>query len=158
MEITIDQRGIEAVLRQLDPKHGYEIIMRWYDAGTRLVRDEMRSRATSKRVAARVTIKLDSLRPPRWARIRSKSPLAHLLEGGTGALGASGFKHVARHWPSTQGIMRQTGLPQAEAFLVARAIGLRGGNRAQPFVQPTYLAVRGRVERMAEDAAREVLR
>jgi len=157
MEITIDARGIEAAAKELDPKRAYEVLMRWYATATVYVRDEMRARAPSS-LKSKVIIKLDTLRPPNWARIRAKSRLAHLIEGGTGRLGAPGFKHVARHWPSTPGIMRATGLPKAEAFLVARSIGLRGGNPARPFVQPTYVAVKGRVEQMAEQAVKDVIR
>jgi hypothetical protein len=101
---------------------------------------------------------MDTVRPPRWARIGVKSPLTWLIEGGTGALGDPSFRHVARHWPSTAGIMAATGLPEPQAFLVARAIGLRGGNRPRPFVQPTYEATKNVVAQMARDAVAEVLR
>jgi hypothetical protein len=82
-------------------------------------------------------------------RIYVRSGLAHLVEGGTGSQGAAGFSHAARHWPSTEGIMRATGLPRPEAFLVARAIGTRGGNPPRPFIRPTYEATKGQLGAMA---------
>jgi len=157
MDIIVEATGIEAALKAVAPQKAYEILTRWYATATVYVRDEMRARAPSS-LKSTVKIKLDTLRPPRWAVIRARSRLTHLIEGGTGRQGASGFKHVARHWPSTLGIMQTTGLPQAEAFLVARTIGLRGGNPARPFVRPTYVAVKGHVEQLAQQAAQEAIR
>jgi hypothetical protein len=54
--------------------------------------------------------------------------------------------------------MAATGLPEPQAFLVARAIGLRGGNRPQPFIAPTYRATQGHVTAMMEEITTEVLR
>ena len=153
LDITIEASGIETALKRLDPQNVDRALIIWYDRGTRYVRNELRSRAKG-RLKNKTAIKTDGLKPPRWARVYVKSPLARLLEGGTGR-----FSNSIRgdHWPSTPGIMRATGLPQPEAFLVARAIGERGGNPAQPFIRPTYMAVKGPLVRLAEDVVKEVL-
>ena len=163
MDIIVEATGIEAALKAVAPQKAYEILTVWYATASVYVRDEMRARAPSS-LKSTVKIKLDTLRPPRWAVIRARSRLTHLIEGGTGRQGAPGFKHVPRHWPAVgnqpgkPGIMQMTGLPQAEAFLVARTIGLRGGNPARPFVRPTYVAVKGHVEQLAQQAAQEAIR
>jgi len=129
----------------------------WFDRASKVVRDELKARAPGS-LKNKVYIRMDTLRPPRWARISVKSPLGWLIEGGTGSQGDPTFRHVSRHWPSTSGIMAATGLPEPRAFLVARAIGLRGGNPPRPFVRPTYEATRGRVEQMINEITAEVLR
>ena len=156
MEIRIEASGLEGAERALRPEQVYTAMMLWYERGTRLVADELRSRAPA-RLRGKVYIRVDTLRPPRWARIGVKSGLARLIEGGTGALGDPSFRHVSRHWPSTEGITQTTGLPRPQAFLVARSIGLRGGNPPRPFIQPTWRAVAGRVEQLAEQVVAEVL-
>lgn len=152
MQIKIDAVGIDTALKQLDPQHAQAALIRWYDTATKYVKQELRARAPAT-LKGKVRSMTDGFTPPRWARIYVKSPLAHLIEGGTGRLGAGGFNHVGTHWPSTEGIMRATGLPKPQAFAVARSIGLRGGNPARPFIEPTYMAVNGHVEQLAEAAA-----
>lgn len=156
MQITVDTTGIEEAVKLLDPKQADEIMIRWYDRSIKYVKAELRNRAPAT-LKTKVRSMTDGLTPPKWARIYVKSGLAHLLEGGTGRQGVAGFTHVGTHWPSTAGIMRTTGLPKPQAFVVARSIGLRGGNPPQPFVQPTYLAVKGHVEQLAVQAVNEVM-
>ena len=151
MQIKIDTTGMDAAVKQLDPQHAQAALIRWYDTAIKYVKQELRARAPAT-LKSKVRSMTDGLTPPKWARIYVKSPLAHLLEGGTGRLGVGGFNHVARHWPSTTGIMRATGLPKPQAFAVARAIGLRGGNPARPFIEPTYDAVKSHVEQLGEVA------
>lgn len=151
MQIKINEFGIDAALKQLDPRHAQAAMIRWYDMAIKYVKQELRSRAPAT-LKGKVRSMTDGLTPPKWARVYVKSPLAHLIEGGTGRLGAGGFNHVGTHWPSTTGIMRATGLPKPQAFAVARSIGLRGGNPARPFVEPTYMSVKGHVEQLAEVA------
>jgi len=160
MQISVEATGIEQAVRDLDPKRADLVLIKWFDGSTQYVKRELSNRAP-KRLQRWVRIMTDRLTPPHWARVYVKSPLAHLIEGGTGPLGAAGFKHSGRFFPRVTGqygIMQTMGLPQAEAFLVARAIALRGGNPARPFIQPTFLAVQGRLVQMAEEAAREVWR
>ena len=156
LSIVVSASGIEEVLRRLDPKNADRALIIWYERGTQYVRDELRNRAPS-RLRGKVTIRTDGLTPPQWARVKVKGPLAHLIEGGTGTQGAPGFNHREHH-PSVEGIIRQTGLPRPEAFLVARAIGARGGNPPKPFIQPTFLVVQQPLVRMAEVIVDEVLR
>jgi hypothetical protein len=152
MRINVDATGINIALDALDPQHGQAAMIRWYDMAIKYVKQELRARAPAT-LKGKVRSMTDGFTPPRWARIYVKSPLAHLIEGGTGRLGAGGFNHVGTHWPSTEGIMRATGLPKPQAFAVARSIGLRGGNPARPFIEPTYMTVKGHVEQLAEAAA-----
>jgi|GEM_PF-5471441 hypothetical protein len=152
MQIKIDMTGMDAAVKQLDPQHAQAALIRWYDTAIKYVKQELRAQAPNT-LKSKVRSMTDGLTPPRWARIYVKSPLAHLIEGGTGRPGAGGFNHVATHWPSTEGIMRATGLPKPQAFAVARSIGLRGGNPPRPFIEPTYFAVKGHVEQLGEVAA-----
>jgi hypothetical protein len=155
MQITIDVEGIEKVAALLAPQQSQAVLIRWYELAIPYVKAEMRARAPVT-LKAKVRSMTDGLLPPKWARIYIKSPLAHLIEGGTGRQGAGDFRHAARHWPSTEGIMRATGLPKPQAFAVAKTIGERGGNPPRPFVTPMYLAVRGHVQKLAEQAVKEV--
>lgn len=157
MEIRLTTTGLENALKQLDPRQTYTMLNMWFDRASRLVRDELKARAPGS-LKTKVYIRMDTLRPPRWARISVKSPIMWLIEGGTGSQGDPKFRHVARHWPSTSGIMAATGLPEPRAFLVARAIGLRGGNPPRPFIQPTYEATKAQVEALAGQIVTEVLR
>jgi hypothetical protein len=157
LEIRLDATGLDEALRQLNPQQAYTALNLWFDRASKLVRDELKERAPGS-LKSKVYIRLDTLRPPRWARISVKSPLTWLIEGGTGSQGNPAFRHVARHWPSTSGIMTATGLPEPQAFLVARAIGLRGGNKPRPFIAPTYEATKSQVEAMAGQIVAEVLR
>ena len=154
MKITVDAIGLESALKQLDPKHAQAALIAWYDASIKYVRQALRARAPAS-LKGKVRYMTDGFVPPRWARVYVKSPLAHLIEGGTGRLGSGGFNHVSRHWPSTEGIMRATGLPKPQAFAVARAIGLRGGNQARPFIEPTAFAVKGHVEQLGEEVVKK---
>lgn len=156
LNITLEGSVAEA-LKACDPKQAYEIIELWYLRVMPYVKGALQARTTS-RLKGKVRIMYDGYKPHQWARVYVKSPLAHLLEGGTGSKGVAPFQHVGRHWPSTAGIMRQTGLPKPQAFLVARSIGLRGGNPARPFIGPTARAIRPRAEQMADAAARDVLK
>jgi len=157
--LQIDITGYERSLAAVDPKNVYIILNTWYQRATNYVRDQLRMRAPT-RLKRKVYIKMDTVRPPRWARIGVKSPLTWLIEGGTGSAGDPSFNHVNRHWPAIDGsggLMEEMGLPRPEAFLVARSIGLRGGNPAKPFIQPTFQAVNGTVTQMMETIAQEVL-
>lgn len=151
MQIKLDTTGMDAAVKQLDPEHAQAAMIRWYDTAIKYVKQELRTRAPMT-LKSKVRSMTDGLTPPKWARVYVKSPLAHLIEGGTGRLGAGGFNHVSTHWPSTTGIMRATGLPKPQAFAVARSIGLRGGNQARPFIEPTYDAVKSHVEQLGEVA------
>ncbi len=155
LKFTIDA-DFEPALRALDPQQVYVVLNRWYAEGSKLAASEVRARA-KPRLKSKVYVLFDSLRPPRWARIGVRAKLATVLEAGTGRLGDPAFSHVARHWPSTEAIMAATGLPKPQAFLVARAVGMRGGNPAQPFIRPAWQAIHGRVEGLMESIAREVL-
>ena len=156
MDITIDATGITEALAAVDPRKAYEIIELWYLRSTDYAKRELQGRSPA-RLRSKARVLFDSYKPHRWARVFVKSSLAHILEGGTGAKGVPPFKHVSTHWPSTTGIMRAMGLPKPEAFLVARAIGLRGGNPPKPFLQPTWDVVAPRIAQMAEEAAAEVV-
>ena len=156
VSLVINIHHFEASLKACNPQQVYTILNTWYDRATTIMANELRSRAKG-RLKSKVYINMDKLRPPRWARIGVKHPLARIIEGGTGRLGDPAFNHMPNHWPSTLGIMEATGLPKGRAFLVARAIGLRGGNPAQPFIRPTYEAKRGEVERLMDVIAEEVL-
>jgi len=157
VEITIDTSGLDAASKQLDPKNVYTALTQWYKTSTVYVRDGMRARVKS-RIKGKVKIRTDGFLPPRWARVRVYSPLGHILEGGTGRLGAPGFNHSSRHFPRVTGdggLMQTMGLPKAEAFAVAKSISERGGNRAQPFVHATYIATKAHVEHLAEEALKK---
>jgi len=157
LEIRLDATGMEEALRQCNPQQVYTVLNLWFDRASRLVRDELRARAPGS-LSKKTYIRMDTLRPPRWARISVKSPMTWLIEGGTGAQGDPAFRHVSRHWPSTSGIMQATGLPEPQAFLVARSIGLRGGNPPRPFIRPTYEATKGQVAAMMGQIVAEVMR
>lgn len=157
VRLVVSTAGMDEALKALDPQQVYVILNTWYDRATRLVAGELRNRAKPS-LKSKVYINMDTLRPPRWARIGVKSRIARLLEGGTGKLGDVDGKHIAQHWPSTTGIMRETGLPERQAFLVARSIGLRGGNPPQPFIRPTWEATHVRIEAMMGQIAVEVLK
>jgi hypothetical protein len=155
-EIRLDTTGLDAALKQLDSRQVYVALNLWFKRGAEYVQGELKARAPGQ-LSKKTYIRYDTMRPPRWARISVKSPLAWLIEGGTGSVGDPAFKHVARHWPSTPGIMTATGLPAPQAFLVARAIGLRGGNPPRPFIKPTYDATKARLEQMALEAVAAAL-
>ena len=155
MQITIGAYGWDEAARQLSPKQAQTALILWFDRGTKYTKSQLRAMAP-QRLKGKVRSMTDGLIPPKWARIFVKSPLAHLIEGGTGSMGAAGFNHVPRHWPSTEGIIEQTGLPRSQAYAMARAIGMRGGNPARPFVQPTFEMVHGRLNQMAQDVLKEV--
>lgn len=157
MNITVESTGIEAALAQMDPKRAEVALLLWYDRGTSYVKGELRSRAPA-RLRSKVKIITDGYKPPHWARVFVKSPLAHLIEGGTGRLGAAGFKHNTDFFPSVTGIMRSTGLEKPQAFLVARAIAEQGGTRPRPFIKPTFEATKGRLAQMAAEALDEAFR
>lgn len=158
MNVSVTATGIEDVLKQLDPKQSQYVLIRWFETATRYVKQELRSR-TPSRIKDKVRSMNDGMIPPRWARIFVKSPLAHLLEGGTGTQGVAPFNHASEVFPAIDGqwgIMVATGLPRPQAFAVARTIAKRGGNPPQPFIQPTFAAVEGPVVQLAERAANEV--
>jgi hypothetical protein len=157
LEIRLDVTGLEAALQQCNPQQVYTVLNLWFDRASKLIQAELKARAPGS-LSKKTYIRMDTLRPPRWARISVKSPLGWLIEGGTGSQGDPSFRHVSRHWPSTSGIMQATGLPEPQAFLVARAIGLRGGNKPRPFIAPTYAATQGQVEALAAQIVAEVLR
>ena len=157
MSVVVTGSGFAEALQQLDPKNVDRALINWYDRGTRLVRDEMRARA-KRRVAAKVKIITDRYTPPRWARIYSTHPVARLLEGGTGPAGDPAFKHKPKHFPNPDKLAKETGLSAPEAFLVARAIANRGGNKAQPFVKPTFAAVQQPLLRLMEQCVTEALK
>jgi hypothetical protein len=156
MEIIIDADGLDDVAKVLDPKVVEVALILWYDRATQHAQTTLKSNAPT-RFKGKVRVITDGLRPPHWARIYVKSGLAHLIEGGTGSQGSGGgFRHkVPLPFPSVTGIMRQTGLPKPEAFLVARAIFQRGGNTAKPFIRPTYDAIQDRIEQMASEAVED---
>jgi hypothetical protein len=156
MDIIIAAEGLDDVAKVLDPKVVEVALILWYDRATTLAQSTLKSNAPT-RLQGKIKIMTDGQRPPHWARIYVKSGLAHLLEGGTGSQGSGGgFQHKAPlPFPSVTGIMKQTGLPQPEAFLVARAIFQRGGNKAKPFIRPTYEAIQDRVEQMAGEAVED---
>jgi hypothetical protein len=161
MEIQVDAEGLEAAQKALDPKQVEVALLLWYARGLSYVKGELRSRSKPS-LRPYVTSMTDGLHPPHWARVyvkgTRKGRLAHLLEGGTGTQGAGGFSHASWKFPSVTGVMRQTGLPQPEAFLVARAIFRRGGNPPQPFIRPTFEATQGRVTQLAVEAVEDALK
>lgn len=160
MEISVQAVGLEAAEKQLDPKHMYTALVTWYDRATKYMKQELEGRAPG-RLKGKVIIKMDAYRPPRWARVRVKGSLAHLIEGGTGTQGAAGFNHAGAHWPRVNGksgIQNAMGVSRADAFAIAKAIGNRGGNPAKPFIQPTFVAVKPHVEQLAVQCIEDALK
>lgn len=159
LRIDVDERGLNAVIKQLAPQQASEVMIRWYDRAIKFVVAELRARAPA-RLKGKVRHMTDGLIPPRWARVFVKSPLAHLLEGGTGRLGVAPFNHASQQFPAIDGewgLMKAMGISRPQAFVIARSIAMRGGNPPRPFIGPTAQAVKTRVERMAEQIADEVL-
>lgn len=160
MEVTIDVRGLEEAYKITDPVNVYNILMKWYQSSTVYIKDELKSR-TPQSGKGKVRVRFDAYRPPRWARVRVYTPLAHIWEGGTGRQGAAGFNHNTSFFPNVdQGqwsIARTMGLPKAEAFLVARSIARRGGNPPKPFIYATYLATKNYVENLMDRVIKDVL-
>jgi len=160
MEIRITATGFEAAAKELDRRHVDAAMIKWFDRGTKYVRSALQQRAPA-RLKGRVRILTDGYLPPGWARIYVKRPLAHLIVGGTGALGGGGFKHRGRYFPRVTGdwgIMETMGLSRPQAFLVARAIFERGGTAPRPFIRPAWEATHSRVEQMAGEAVEEAFR
>jgi hypothetical protein len=160
MEIRVEATGMEEAMKAFDPRQVFIARTLWFDRGTKYVRSALQQRAPA-RLKRKVRILTDGLQPPRWARIYVKSPLAHLIEGGTGTRGGGGFKHSGRYFPRVTGqwgIMETMGLSRPEAFLVARAIFERGGTAPRPFIRPTWEATHSRVEQMAIEAVEEAFR
>lgn len=160
MEINVSATGLDEATKALAPKRTYTVMVKWYDKATKYISGELRQAAPA-RLKGKVIVKIDAYRPPRWARVRVKSPLAHLIEGGTGRLGAPGFNHTSRYFPAISGqygLMQTMSLPKAQAFAVAKTISERGGNPAQPFIQPTGVKIEGPVIQMARDILDEEFR
>jgi len=157
MEITVTTSGIDEALKRLDPKQAEIALILWYERGSKLVQSEVRSRAKPS-LRGKVSVLTDGRRPPQWARVYVKSPIAHLLEGGTGKLGSPDFNHNEGYFPSWTGIAKQMGVGPKSAFVIARFIYERGGNRPQPFVKPAFNAVRNNLVKIAQDAADEAFK
>ena len=162
MQITVEESGLEAVMRGLGPEQVGRAMTIGMERGSQFVAAELRRRVWRGRhktvwppMSGRVVIRMDRYQPPRWATVRVKGKLAHLIEGGTGALGIGPFSHAGSFFPNIEGIMRNTGLEKPEAFLIARAISLRGGNPPHPMIVPTWDATHSRVEQMADEAVDE---
>ena len=157
MEITIDTTGLDAAAKQLDPKNVFIALTQWYNEATVYIKNDMKSRV-KRSIRGKVRIRTDGFKPPKWARVKVYSPLAHIMEGGTGTQGVAGFNHASRHFPNVTGpygLMKTMGLPKAQAFAVAKSISERGGNPAQPFKHATYLATKAHVEQLADEALRK---
>jgi hypothetical protein len=99
LEIRLDVTGLEAALQQCNPQQVYTVVVTWFDRASKLIQAELKARAPGS-LSKKTYIRMDTLRPPRWARISVKSPLTWLIEGGTGSQGDPSFRHVSRHWPS----------------------------------------------------------
>jgi len=160
LEIRREATGVAETLKRLDPQRVGRAQLRWFREGTELARRELRARAP-RIVAAKIKIKMDPMVPPGWALVGSTHPLALVFEAGTGARGAPGFRHKAKHFPRVTGrggLMETTGLPRARAFAVAQAIADAGGLAPRPFVAPTAEAVRPQLIGLAERIVAEELK
>lgn len=160
LDIRVDERGIADELKRLSPQQMYTVWTRFFNEGPNYVKEQLRARAPQI-VRSRVKVKRDPMQPPQWALVGSTHPLAHFFEGGTGALGDPEFKHRGRFFPNVTGrfgVQEATGLPKAQAFLIARRIYQQGGVAPRPYVKPTMDAVRGQVLAIARRIVDEVLK
>ena len=159
LQITIDEKGLDLIAKQADPKQVYTIMMTWYDRASQIMARELRAR-TPSRLRGKVRIKMDKLRPPRWCRIDVRSGLAHVIEGGTGTMGDPAFHHRPRHfppWTGEGGLMETMGLSKPAAFAVALSIFKRGGNPPRPFVRPAFQAGLPQVQALMGTIIKEVM-
>jgi len=75
------------------------------------------------------------------ATIGSHLPQARYMEYGTGRRGDPEVSHKSEHWPPWRALepwARRHGFPPGGGFLVARAIGLRGGLEPRRFLRGAW--------------------
>jgi hypothetical protein len=82
-----------------------------------------------------ITSERDDARLPRWSRVGTNLPYAPAMEGGTGLLADLPGGTGTRHWPPTAGVAPWARAHGMAPFLVARAIGRRGGLRPRRFLR-----------------------
>jgi len=74
-------------------------------------------------------------------KIGSDEEHAHYMEYGTGRMGDPEVTHKSEHWPPWRALepwARRHGFPPGGGYLVARAIGLRGGLRPRRFLRGAW--------------------
>lgn len=103
-----------------------------------------------------MTSERDSAGFPVWARVGSNSKTVRWGEFGTGLLSEDPESSKKRHWPPASALEPWATAHGLDAFLVARAIGRRGGLKPRRFLRNAVDASEARIPGWLAQAARQM--
>lgn len=155
VQIKID--GLEEILKKATPKILEKPMHNFFDRATIHIQGLGRRKAPvdTGRLRASIAQKVDPKPLPLWGEVGSNVFYAPYVEFGTGTMSDQGSR--ARHWPPSdalEGWAMRHGFPNA--FLVARAIGRRGGLKARKFLRGAVEESRSKLQELLNIAAREI--
>lgn len=155
-QMKIEIEGLEEALRDLSPELYRKPLRNFFERSAATVSNGAKSRAPvdTGRLRSSLTYQVGDER----AVVGSNVHYAPYIEYGTGRLGDPAVPHKSGHWPPPAALDVWAGRHGfASGYIVARAIGLRGGLEPRKFLrgalEDSMSAIKGFVDKLSEDIA-----
>jgi len=158
MASVVEVRGLEEVLARLRPTLWRKPLKRFLTRSAIAIENAYRDRVTEDTGRARASITHEV--HDDWARVGSNVEYLANLESGTGLLAEGQPAKGGRHWPPASALdrwARRHGFPEeGGGYLVARAIGRRGGLKPRWWLRDAVRFTMGEIRNFAMRMAREI--
>ena len=157
--MTFQILGGNRITRKLSGEIMHQPMRRFFTKAAIAVQSGAKERAPvdTGRLRSSLTFEVDSRPLPLWAKVGSNVSYAPFMEYGTGLVTDGKGGGNKRHWPPSGALdlwARRHGI--ASGFLVARAIGRRGGLKPRRFLRGSFEANRGTIKGYLKQAESEI--
>lgn len=160
MSITskLNRADVKRLTQKLGPALTTKPLQRFFKRVSIVVQTRARQNApvNTGRLRASIAYEVDTSSPPEYAKVGTNVFYAPYMEYGTGLLAHKGPKKA--HWPPSGALdtwARRHGI--LSGFLVARAIGRRGGLKPRLYLTTALEDSRGDIRSELHDTGREML-
>ena len=164
-QAKLELDGLDRLLGSLDPRFTTEPIRRLLKKLASAAEADAKKSApvNTGRLRASITTSIDSTgRPPLWAKVGSNVFYAPYMEYGTGLLAEGSPAKGGRHYPPASALQLWASrvvpeLGDAGGFLIARAIGRRGGLKPRYYMRAGLEAAEKRAAGLIQLAEKEIV-
>jgi len=160
--LTIEIRGLDRIQRKLGDARFLQRPMRtFFDKSAIAVERRAKQNAPidTGRLRSSITHQVDKAPLPMWAKVGTDVFYGPYQEFGTGLLAEGVGGKGGRHWPPSAALdlwARRHGIPSG--YLVARAIGLRGGLRPRRYMRNALKDSLNDIKRFLREAGSDIAR
>ena len=159
MDMKVELVGLEEAMRRLTPDLYAKPVRKLLTDASNLLVAEAKHRAPvdTGHLRRSITKEVDSAKVPTWAKVGSNVMYAPFMEFGTGTMATGPGGKRPRHWPPSGALetwAQRHGLPSG--FMVARAIGRRGGLRPVKYLRGALEDSMTKIQRLVDKALQQI--